>query len=66
MCTIRGIRYNIKTLTTGVPQGSTLGPLLFLIYVNDLPKTIVGANCMMFADDTVLYQSHDCISYLLY
>ena len=54
----KGIRSEVKKLYTGVPQGSTLGPLLFLIYVNDLPKLFEHTNCMMFADDTVLYQSH--------
>ena len=52
-----GYKSDVKTLTTGVPQGSTLGPLLFLIYVNDLPKLFRKTKCMMFADDTVLYHS---------
>ena len=41
----------------GVPQGSVLGPLLFSIYVNDLPL-FIKALCDMFADDTTLHSGH--------
>ena len=44
---------NVKS---GVPQGSVLGPLFFIIYVNDVPKQ-VKSNLVMFADDTKMYRA---------
>ena len=42
-------------MISGVPQGSVLGPLLFLIYVNDIPKCVRSSEVKMFADDLKLF-----------
>ena len=47
-----------RDITYGVPQGSVLGPLLFLIYINDLSNIIKNSKISMYADDTVIYISH--------
>lgn len=47
--------------TSGVPQGSNLGPLLFLIFVNDLPQKI-STDCLLYADDLKLFKQIDNIN----
>ena len=46
-----------KEILAGVPQGSVLGPLLFIIYINDLPQHIKYCILELFADDATLYTS---------
>ncbi len=59
-CRVNGIDSDTGDLETGVPQGSCLGPLLFLIYINDLPRAIQDSSASMFADDSSLcYRSSD-------
>ena len=45
----------LLTVSIGVPQGSCLCPLLFLVYINDLPKVIENCTVTMYAADTGLY-----------
>ena len=51
-CNINSYKSSVKTIKYGVPQGSVLGPFLFIIYMNDLPKCIDNAHITMHADDT--------------
>ena len=46
---------DIGNITSGVPQGSIIGPLLFLIFINDLPSNI-SSRIRLFADDCILYR----------
>ena len=52
---VNGVESNLRDVKCGVPQGSVLGPLLFLLYVNDVDDLGLGCRIKLYVDDTVLY-----------
>ena len=62
---VTGCYSNKARLLCGVPQGSILGPLLFLIYINDLSNVFNSFSSIMFADDTTLVLSHSNFNSLI-
>ena len=53
-CWVDGTSSDVQGMNCGVPQGSCLGPLLFLIYTNDLPFSLQKCHVSMYADDTAI------------
>ena len=56
---LNGVNSAINDIVCGVPQGSVLGHLLFLLYINDLPNISDKFNFYLFADDTNIYYESD-------
>ena len=52
---VRGTLSDEHSVSLGVPEGSVLGPLLFLIYIDDLVQALKHCSITMYADDTTLY-----------
>ena len=53
---ISGVSSDLTTVISGVPQGSVLRPLLFLIYINDICSLSISSQMVLYADDLVLYK----------
>ena len=60
-CRVDGTSSGVRGINCGVPQGSCLGPLLFLIYINDLPFSLQKCHVSMYADDTAISLSSKSI-----
>jgi hypothetical protein len=52
---LNGETSTVNTLNIGIPQGSVLGPILFLIYINDISQHVRPGQCNIFADDVLIY-----------
>ena len=63
-CFVNGSLSDSQPLTCGIPQGTILGPLLFLLYINDLPNCLANAHPRMYADDTHLTFASNDVAHL--
>ena len=59
MCSVNGQTSSPKKIMCGIPQGSILGPLLFLLYINDMTDCLEKTTPCLYADDTEIMSSSD-------
>ena len=52
---LNGVASDLLPVTTGIPQGSVLGPTLFTLFTNDLPSAVRSGSTFMYADDTSIF-----------
>jgi len=52
---LNGTKSDMRPVSTGIPQGSVLGPTLFTVFTNDLPSSVHSGSLYMFADDTAVF-----------
>lgn len=63
---LNNIYSNVEDVKSGVPQGSALGPLLFSLYINDIPKpNHINTQIALFVDETAIYTKHRRLSNLI-
>ena len=56
------VQSTLRPIQVGVSQGSILGPLVFLVYINDLPKCLEHCEVVLYADNRVIYLSSSCVT----